>query len=339
MSVAPTLAEAPVDEAARPAAPPRRRPVVAIVLFLALAAMPLAVSLGVPAHWLTLVTRALIFAIAALSLDLILGVGGLVSFGHAAFIGIGAYATGIMITEGQIEALLILPVILAACALFAAITGAVSLRTRGVAFIMITLAFGQMAYFLAQALSAYGGDDGLTLYERSTLAGFKPFANRTSFFYVVLATLVGCYALISTIVASRFGRALRAARENATRVTVTGYDVGRIRLIAYVISGMIAGLSGFLLANQTDFVSPAFISWQRSGELIFMVVLGGVGSLHGAIIGALAYLFAEDVLAGWTEHWRVIFGPLIVLFVLFTRGGLVGIIGKLTSKFGSKRDD
>jgi branched-chain amino acid transport system permease protein len=311
------------------AAPARRRPVVAIVLFALLALLPVAVSLGLPAHWLTLVTRAMIFAIAALSLDLILGVGGLVSFGHAAFVGIGAYATGIMITEGQTEALLILPVVLALCALFGAVTGAVSLRTRGVTFIMITLAFGQMVYFLAQALSAYGGDDGLTLYERSTVLGFDPFKNRTGFFYVVLGVLVACYALISVIVASRFGRVLRAARENATRVAVTGFHVGRIRLVAYVISGMVAGLSGFLLANQTEFVSPAYMSWPRSGELIFMVVLGGVGSLHGAIIGALAFLFAEDVLSGWTEHWKVIFGPMIVLFVLFTRGGLVGLMRKL----------
>lgn len=316
----------------RPAAPARHRPVFVIALFLALAAVPLAVTLGLPAHWLTLVTRAMIFAIAALSLDLILGVGGLVSFGHAAFIGIGAYATGIMITEGQTEALIILPVLLAACAVFAAVTGAVSLRTRGVAFIMITLAFGQMAYFLAQALSAYGGDDGLTLNEQSTLAGFEPFANRTTFFYVVLAVLVFCHVLVRALVASRFGRVLRAARENATRVTMTGFDVGRVRLVAYVISGMIAGLSGFLLANQTEFVSPAFISWQRSGELIFMVVLGGVGSLHGAILGALAFLIAEDVLSGLTEHWKVIFGPMIVLFVLFTRGGLVGLLGRLTGR-------
>lgn len=325
-------------ETAPQASPRRRRPIVAIVLFLALAAVPLAVSLGLPAHWMTLVTRAMIFAIAAISLDLILGMGGLVSFGHAAFIGIGAYVTGIMITEGRSEALLILPVVLLACAIFAAITGAVSLRTKGVAFIMITLAFGQMAYFLAQALSAYGGDDGLTLYEQSRLAGLDIFANRTRFHYAVLVTLAGSYALIATIAASRFGRVLRAARENATRVTVTGFDVDRIRLIAYVISGMIAGLAGFLLANQTEFVSPAFMSWQRSGELIFMVVLGGVGSLHGAVIGALAFLFAEDVLSSWTEHWKVIFGPMIVLFVLLTRGGLVGLAGKLGAKLRTRHD-
>lgn len=317
-------------------APPRERAKLLLpaILFLLLALAPLAVTVGMPAGWLALLTRALIFAIAALSLDLILGVGGLVSFGHAAFLGIGAYVTGIMITEGRSEALVILPVILGVCALFGAITGAVCLRTRGVAFIMITLAFGQMVYFLAQALSAYGGDDGLTLYEKSTLLGFNPFANRTSLYYSVLIALGGAYLLVRGLVASRFGRVLRAARENSTRVSVTGFDVTRVRLVAYVISGMLAGLSGFFLANHTEFVSPAFMSWQRSGELIFMAVLGGVGSLHGAIIGAIAYLIAEDALSHLTEHWRVIFGPMIILFVLFTRGGIVGMLRKLGGRHG-----
>lgn len=317
-------------------APPRERAKILLpaILFLLLALAPLAVTIGMPAGWLALLTRALIFAIAALSLDLILGVGGLVSFGHAAFLGIGAYVTGIMITEGRSEALVILPVILAVCALFGAITGAVCLRTRGVAFIMITLAFGQMVYFLAQALSAYGGDDGLTLYEKSTVLGFNPFASRTSFYYSVLIALAGAYLLVRGLVASRFGRVLRAARENPTRVSVTGFDVNKVRLVAYLISGMLAGLSGFFLANHTEFVSPAFMSWQRSGELIFMAVLGGVGSLHGAIIGAIAYLIAEDALSHLTEHWRVIFGPMIILFVLFTRGGIVGMLRKLGPRHG-----
>jgi branched-chain amino acid transport system permease protein len=330
MSATPAMAEV------SSVAPPRERANILLpaLLFLLLALAPLAVSLGMPAGWLALLTRALIFAIAALSLDLILGVGGLVSFGHAAFVGIGAYVTGIMITEGRSEALVILPVILVVCALFGAITGAVCLRTRGVAFIMITLAFGQMVYFLAQALSAYGGDDGLTLYEKSTILGFNPFANRTSFYYSVLVALAGAYLVVRGLVASRFGRVLRAARENPTRVSVTGFDVTRVRLIAYVISGMLAGLSGFFLANHTEFVSPAFMSWQRSGELIFMAVLGGVGSLHGAIIGAVAYLIAEDVLSHLTEHWRVIFGPMIILFVLFTRGGIVGMLRKLGPRHG-----
>ena len=277
-------------------APPRERAKVLMpaILFLLLALAPLAVSIGMPAGWLALLTRALIFAIAALSLDLILGVGGLVSFGHAAFLGIGAYVTGIM----------------------------------------ITLAFGQMVYFLAQALSAYGGDDGLTLYEKSTLLGFNPFASRTSFYYSVLIALAGAYLLVRGLVASRFGRVLRAARENPTRVSVTGFDVNKVRLVAYVISGMLAGLAGFFLANHTEFVSPAFMSWQRSGELIFMAVLGGVGSLHGAIVGAIAYLIAEDALSHVTEHWRAIFGPMIILFVLFTRGGIVGMLRKLGGRHG-----
>ncbi len=317
--------------AARPQAPVLRR-LAPLVIFLLLALLPLASVLGLPGHWLTLVTRAMIFAIAALSLDLILGIGGLVSFGHAAFIGIGAYGTGILITEGRTELLVALPVILLVCAVFAAVTGYVSLRTRGVAFIMITLAFGQMAFYFAQALSAYGGDDGLTLYEKSTFFGREIFSNRTGFYYIALGTLAFCYWLARRIVSSRFGRVLRAARENAVRVTVTGYDVNHVRLGAYVISGMMAGLSGFLLANQTDFVSPAYMSWSRSGELIFMVVLGGVGSLYGAILGALAFLVTEDVLSSLTQNWKVIFGPLIVLFVLFTRGGIAGLAAKLKGR-------
>lgn len=314
--------------AARPAAPTVRWLAPLAILGL-LALLPLATALGLPSHWLTLVTRAMIFAIAALSLDLILGIGGLVSFGHAAFIGIGAYGAGILITEGQTELLVALPVILIVCGIFAAVTGYVSLRTRGVAFIMITLAFGQMAFYFAQALSGYGGDDGLTLNEKSTLLGREIFGNRTGFYYIALGTLAFCYWLARRLVASGFGRVLRAARENAVRVTVTGYDVDRVRLGAYVISGMMAGISGFLLANQTDFVSPAFMSWQRSGELIFMVVLGGVGSLYGAIVGAIALLAVEDVLSGLTQNWKAIFGPLIVLFVLFTRGGIAGLMVKL----------
>ena len=209
---------------ARPPAPTVRR-LAPLIIFALLALLPLASMLGLPGHWLTLVTRAMIFAIAALSLDLVLGIGGLVSFGHAAFIGIGAYGTGILISEGQTEILVALPIILFACAIFAAVTGYVSLRTRGVAFIMITLAFGQMAFYFAQALSAYGGDDGLTLYEKSTLFGREIFANRTGFYYAALGTLAVCYWLARRLVAgpqsllslperaSGTGRAAREPRE------------------------------------------------------------------------------------------------------------------------------
>jgi branched-chain amino acid transport system permease protein len=316
---------------ARPPAPAMRR-LAPLVILVVLAVLPLGAALGLPAHWLTLVTRAMIFAIAALSLDLVLGIGGLISFGHAAFIGIGAYGVGILIAEGQTELLVVLPVVLLVCAAFAMVTGYVSLRTRGVAFIMITLAFGQMAFYFAQALSAYGGDDGLTLYEKSTLLGHDIFGNRTGFYYIALGTLAACYGLARRLVASRFGRVLRAARENPVRVTVTGYDVDHVRLGAYVISGMMAGVSGLLLANQTDFVSPAYMSWPRSGELIFMVVLGGAGTLYGAILGALAFLVTEDVLSSLTQNWKVIFGPLIVLFVLFTHGGIAGLVARLRGR-------
>jgi len=322
MSTAPALAET----VAAPAPRRRGRLLLPILLFGLLALAPLAVSLGMPSGWLALLTRAMIFAIAALSLDLILGVGGLVSFGHAAFLGIGAYVTGIMITEGQAEALLILPVVLGICALFAAITGAICLRTRGVTFIMITLAFGQMVYFLAQALSAYGGDDGLTLYEKSTIAGLDLFSTRTGFFYCVLAALAGCYVLVRILVASRFGRILRAARENPVRVSVTGFDVTRIRLVAYVISGMVAGIAGFFLANHTDFVSPAFMSWQRSVKAFTAAVLGGVGSLPGAMLGGLLIGLIESFWAAYLspEYKDVATFAILILVLMFRPSGLLG---------------
>jgi branched-chain amino acid transport system permease protein len=284
---------------------------------------------GAQSYWVALVTRVIILAIAALSLDFILGIGGLVSFGHAAFFGIGAYAAAILIHEGRGELLLIVPLALAVSGLFALVTGAISLRTKGVAFIMITLAFGQMAYFMGQALYAYGGDDGLTLYSRATLLGQPVFANKIALFYSSLAVLAGVYLLLRVMAGSRFGRALQAARDNPVRAASLGFDVTRIRLIAYVISGMIAALAGVLMANHTEFVSPATMAWQRSGELIFMVIVGGIGSLWGAIAGAAVFLLLEELLSGLTTDWKVIFGPLIILFVLFVRGGLAGLIGRL----------
>ncbi|MGL4728440.1 MAG: branched-chain amino acid ABC transporter permease [Bosea sp. (in: a-proteobacteria)] len=304
-------------------------------LWLALALIGLAVALpwllpqATQGYWLSLATRAAIMALAALSLDLVLGLGGLVSFGHAAFLGIGAYAAGIMLVEGRGDVAVALPVALAAGAAFALFSGAVSLRTKGVAFIMITLAFGQMAFFLAQALYAYGGDDGLTLPSRATIAGFRLLDGRVNFYLACLGVLMACWLVLRHLADSRFGRALQATRDNPERAASLGFDVTRIHLTAYVISGMMCALAGFLLAQHNQFVSPAFLSWQRSGELIFMVILGGVGTLTGAIFGAIAFILTEELLSGLTEHWKAIFGPLIILFVLFTRGGIVGLIGKL----------
>jgi branched-chain amino acid transport system permease protein len=312
---------------ARPSGTPRRlaaAELVPLAIFAGFAIVPFAAAFGAQAYILDLFTRVMIFSIAALGLDLIVGYGALVSFGHAAFVGLGAYAVGILAAHGIDETLVALPVALVAATLFALATGAVSLRTQGVYFIMITLAFGQMAYFTASSLAPYGGDDGLTIQARDTVAGFAVLADHRAFYCIVLACLAGCYLLCRAIVASRFGRVLRGARENPVRMAAIGFDVFRFQLAAYAISGALGGLAGFLLANHTEFVSPAYMSWQRSGELIIMVLLGGLGRLHGAIIGAIVFLLIEEWLSGVTEHWKMIFGPFLVIVVLFARGGLIG---------------
>ena len=297
-----------------------------VLLFAALALAPLVANAMGSGYLVGLLSRVVILAIAAVSLDLILGYGAMVSFGHAAFLGIGAYAVGIAQAHGLVEASVAIPLAMAASALFALATGAVAVRTDGVHFIMITLAFGQMAYFTATSLAQYGGDDGLTLPGRSELFGSGVLGDRLAFYYACLACLALAYALCRRVVASRFGRVLRASMENPGRAASLGFAVARVRLVAYVMAGALCGLAGALLANQSEFVSPAYMSWQRSGELIFMVVLGGLGSLHGAIIGALAFLLLEEWLSGLTEHWKMVFGPFLVLVVLFARGGLLGLL-------------
>jgi branched-chain amino acid transport system permease protein len=306
-----------------------RRHLVPLVLFGGLAVLPfVAVATGQD-YLIPLVTRVMIFAIAALSLDLILGAGGLVSFGHAAFLGIGAYAAGILSEHGETGLLVHVGAALSVAIVFAALTGWVSLRTRGVHFIMITLAFGQMAFFTATSLARYGGDDGLTMVARSDVFGRGWLEDDRVFYALVLVCLLGAYLLCRALVASRFGRVLRGAAENETRIAAMGFDPTRFRLVAYVISGALCALAGVLLANQTEFVAPAYMSWQRSGELLVMVILGGIGSLHGAILGAFAFLLLEDWLAQITEHWKMIFGPLLVLIVLFARGGLMGLLRRI----------
>src|SRR3954452_2653997 len=300
-----------------------------IAIFLIFAVVPLFAAFKAEAYVLGLVTRVMIFAIAALALDLLVGYGALVSFGHAAFIGLGAYAVGILSSHGMNDALISLPVALSVSALFAFVTGVVCLRTKGVYFIMITLAFGQMAYFIATSLAPYGGDDGLTIRMRSTFAGFPILANDRALYYVCLACLIGAYLLCRALIVSRFGRVYRGARENALRMSTIGFEVYRFQLVMYVIAGMIAGLAGFLLGNATDFVSPAYMSWQRSGDLLIIMILGGMGTLHGAIIGAAAFLLTEEWLSGLNEHWKVIFGPLLVLVAVFARGGLIGVAERL----------
>jgi branched-chain amino acid transport system permease protein len=323
--------------------PAVRLELIPIVVFAAFATAPLlAPASGAEGYVLSLLTRVMIFGLAAMSLDLILGYGALVSFGHAAFFGIGAYSVGILASHGIEDAFVQVPVALVVSAAFAFATGAISLRTKGVYFIMITLAFGQMLFFLATSLAPYGGDDGMTLPSRSLLAGSSLLENDFAFYWATLLCLVVSYALCRAVVASRFGRVLRGTRENTTRMEAIGFHPFRYQLAAYVISGMLAGLSGCLLANQAEFVSPAFMTWQRSGELIFMVVLGGLGSLHGAIVGAAAFLLLEEFLpeivhaatffldgeirGRLTENWQMVFGPILILIVLFVRGGIMGLL-------------
>lgn len=312
------------------AATGRQRGVLA--LFLVLALVPVAARLGAESYILSVAARVAVFAIAALSLDLILGFGALVSFGHAAFLGIGAYAVGILSAHGITELAAHVAVALAAAALFALVTGAISLRTSGVYYIMISLAFGQMLYFLAVSLSAYGGDDGITLAGRSTIGGADLLKTPYAFYYVALATLLAVYLFSHALIAARFGRVLIGARENPQRMRAIGFEPYRYQLTAYVISGMMCALAGVLLANQAEFVSPAYMTWQRSGELLVMVILGGVGTLYGAILGAIAYLLLEDGLSHVTEHWKMIFGPLLILIVLFGRGGIAGLLRRLPGR-------
>jgi branched-chain amino acid transport system permease protein len=290
--------------------------------------VPLAARYGPETYILSLFDRVVILGLAALSLDLIIGFGGLVSFGHAAFIGIGVYSVGILAKAGVTD--LPIQAATAACValLYAAATGAIAMRTRGVYFIMITLAFNQMLFFLATSLSAYGGDDGFTLDTRSTLFGQAAFTGERAFYYLCLAALLAAYLLCRRVVAARFGRVLRAARENAVRVQAVGLEPFRFLLTAYVGAGVLAALAGVLLANASAFISPASMSWQRSGDLIFMVVLGGLGTLHGPLIGAAIFILAQELFAGLTEHWAIIFGPALILTVLFLRGGIAPHLGR-----------
>jgi branched-chain amino acid transport system permease protein len=313
-----------VSAPARPASPL----MLPLALFILFALVPLAASFGPKSFILALVTRIMVLGIAAMSLDLLIGYGAMISFGHAACVGIGAYSVGILSSHGIDDVFIQLGVALVVSCLFALATGAISLRTKGVYFIMITLAFGQMLFFLATSLAAYGGDDGLTLASRSLVFGTKILKNDMVLYYVVFGFMLGVYLLLRAVVASRFGRVLRGIAENPVRTQAIGFAPFRYQLTAYVIAGMIAGLAGCFLANQAEFVSPAYATWQRSGDLIFIIVLGGLGTLHGALIGAAVFSLLAEFLSGFTEHWAMIFGPVLILVVLFARGGLSGLFGR-----------
>ena len=302
---------------------------VAALLCVALILLPAYSAVTGNIFILTLFTRIVIFALAAASLNLIMGYGGMMSFGHAAYLGIGGYAVGILATEGIGSGFIQWPVALVVSALFALVIGALSLRTRGVYFIMITLAFAQMAYYIASGLSRYGGDDGLTVYKRSDFAGLINLSDRNQFYYLCLACLFGGLYLIWRIVNSRFGLVVQGVRSNEQRMQAIGFHANRYRLVCFVISGTICGLAGALLANNTDFVSPAVMYWTRSGDLMVMVILGGMGTLFGPVVGAIVYLLLEELLSQFTEFSGLILGPVLLLIVLFARGGIMGLLGRM----------
>jgi branched-chain amino acid transport system permease protein len=308
--------------------PLNARNVVTALVIAGLLLLPLYSQLTGNIFVLTLFTRIVIFALAAASLNLIMGYGGMMSFGHAAYLGIGGYAVGILAHEGIGSGFIQWPVAVAVSGLFALAVGALSLRTRGVYFIMITLAFAQMAYYVASGLARYGGDDGLTIYKRSDFGGLINLSSRVQFYYLCLACLFGGVYLIWRIVNSRFGLVVQGLRSNEARMQAIGFPANRYRLVCFVISGMMCGLAGALLANNTDFVSPASMYWTRSGDLMVMVILGGMGSLFGPVIGTIAFLLLEEFLSQITEYWAMILGPMLLLIVLFGRGGIMGMLGR-----------
>ena len=299
-----------------------------VLVLLALIALPFVANSFGEAFYIALVTRILIFALAATSLNLILGFGGMVSFGHAAFLGVGAYTVVILSQMGVVDAWVAWPTAMVVAGLFALLIGAVSLRTQGVYFIMITLAFAQMMYYLVVSFKAYGGDDGMSLPARSRI-GFLDMSNDAHFYYVTLLACVAVLVLIARVLNARFGHVLQAIRENEVRMQSLGYAVFRYKLCAFVMSGSLAGLAGALLANQSGFVSPAMMQWSQSGMLMMMVILGGVGHLYGGVWGAIVFLLLEETLSHFTIHWQLGLGALLLMVVLLLPNGLTSALTHL----------
>ncbi len=295
---------------------------------LAAIALPFALrALGLD-YYLSLASRIVVFAIAATSLNLVLGYGGMVSFGHAAFVGVGAYVTGVMIIEGVQSGVAHLAATVAITAIVALVIGAISLRTRGVYFIMITLAFAQMLYYLANSVKGYGGDEGLNIRTRSLFA----FGDRVldlkdplAFYYVSLGVLALTLIALARFVPSRLGRAVLALRDDDVRAEALGFPVYRTKLVVFVAAGALGGIAGALSVNLQGYVSPNVLHWTQSGTLMVMVILGGVATVWGGLVGAAVLLLLQEVLGAYTEHWAFWTGWVLLAVVLFARQGLVGL--------------
>ena len=321
----------------------QRKYLLAAIGLMVLVLVPFLTDITGQSSMLSLATRALIYGIAAASLNLVLGYGGMVSFGHAAFFGIGGYAVGILyqnfneqtlflgLVPGTDQMLLTLPAAMIVAAMLAAVIGALALRTGGVQFIMITMAFAQMLFFLFVSLKVYGGEDGLIIRRTNDLP-FLNMRDKATLYWVVLAVTVLFFHGLRQVINSSFGAVLAGIRQNERRMEALGIPVFRYKLYAFVLSGMGAGLAGALMANAMRFTSPDMMHWMKSGELMVMVILGGVGTLFGPFLGAAALLVLESTLSSWTEHWQLGLGAILLIVVLGSRGGLVGLAGRIWSR-------
>lgn len=317
-----------------------RKLILPILLIAIFALMPLIAELVGKNALMTLSARILMYAMAAASLNLILGYGGMVSFGHAAYFGVGAYVVGILYSHwmsevpifglfpGSNQLLVTLPIAMIVSGLAALLIGALSLRTGGVQFIMITLAFAQMIFFLFVSLTAYGGEDGIIIRRANEVPGLN-MRDKTTVYYVILVVAVLYFAWMWRVVNSSFGQVLKGIRQNERRMEAMGVATYRYKLYAFVLAGMGAGLAGALMANFLRFTSPDMMHWTKSGEMIIMVILGGLGTFFGPILGAAAFLILEFYLADWTEHWQLALGLILLVVVLFTKGGIMGVIARL----------
>ncbi|MEO5757157.1 MAG: branched-chain amino acid ABC transporter permease [Mesorhizobium sp.] len=320
-----------------------KQPALLAVVLIALIALPIVADAAGYASLTSLATRVLIYGIAAASLNLVLGYGGMVSFGHAAFFGIGGYVVGILyqhysldepllgFISGSNQLLVTLPAAIIVSGIMAAAIGALSLRTGGVQFIMITLAFAQMLFFLFVSLKTYGGDDGLIIRRTNELAGLN-MRDKQVFYYVCLTIAVLFFMVLWRIVNSRFGNVLVGLRQSEKRMAAIGLPAYRYKLMAFVISGMGCGLAGALMANFLRFTSPDMMHWTKSGELMIMVILGGVGTLFGPLVGAAVFTVLESVLASWTENWQLALGFILLFVVLYTQGGVQAAFARLFGK-------
>jgi branched-chain amino acid transport system permease protein len=316
------------------------KPIVLVAIIALLALFPLVGS----GFYVELVAKVMILAIFALSLDLLVGYTGLVSFGHAAFFGIGAYTLGLMAPKYEAANLwLTMPAAMFAAALAALVVGIFVVRVKGIYFIMVTLAFAQMFYFVFHDTKFGRGSDGISINFKpvAAIAGFIPFdlANASHVYYCVLVLLIAVFAFLQAVLRSSFGRALQGIRSNEHRMISLGYPVYWYKLASFTLAGALAGLAGYLSALQFGFVNPELLSWHQSGNVLLMLILGGIGSLYGAVVGAFAFVALTEIFQALTKHWQLLLGGAIIVLVIFLPGGLASVAGRFRRTLVGEGDD